>query len=86
MRLAKAGSWCLTQKDVNGSTAGLVDLVSSSGTTAEASSNADEAHGAQKAIDRDTNTVWASESFEKEGEYIVTIDVNIGQCQQIYVH
>ena len=79
LRLAKAGSWCMTQKNVNGSTAGFVDLVSSSGTTAESSSNADDAHGAQKAIDRDTSTSWASESVEGRQNFLVTMEINIGE-------
>lgn len=79
LRLAKAGSWCMTQKNVNGSTAGVVDLIASSGITAESSSSADEAHGAQKAVDRDTNTSWDSESFDDTGDHLVTFDVNIGQ-------
>lgn len=83
LRLGKAGSWCMTQKNVNGSTAGLVDLVSSSGTTAASSSSADEAHGAQKAIDRNTNSSWASESFEGRDEHPVTLDVNIGQSDMV---
>lgn len=78
LRLAKAGSWCLTQKNINGSTAGLVDLVVSSGASAEASSSADDRHGPQNAIDRNTDTSWASEEFEEKDEYPVTLDINLG--------
>ncbi|XP_026193943.1 uncharacterized protein LOC34617699 [Cyclospora cayetanensis] len=83
IRLAKPGSWCMTQKNVNGSTSGLVDLVSNSGVTAESSSNADDLHGPQKAIDRDTNTSWASDSFEGTDEHPVTLDINIGKVVRL---
>lgn len=79
LRLAKGGSWCMTQKNVNGSTAGLADLIAGSAATAEASSSADEAHGPQKAVDRDTNTSWASELFEESDEFPVTLDIDIGR-------
>ena len=83
LRIGKAGSWCLTQKNVNGSSAGFADIVASTGATAESSSNADEAHGPQKAIDRDTDTSWASELFEEPDEYPVTLDVNLGMSAYI---
>lgn len=69
----------MTQKNVNGSTAGLADLIAGSAATAEASSSADEAHGPQKAVDRDTNTSWASELFEESDEFPVTLDIDIGR-------
>ncbi|KAL8455770.1 hypothetical protein Emag_000344 [Eimeria magna] len=73
----------MTQKNVNGSTAGLVDLIASSGTTAESSSDTDEAHGAQKAIDRDSNTSWASESFEDMDEHPVFLDLNLVHTRDV---
>lgn len=72
------GSWCLTLKNINGSSAGLTDVIATMGSTCEASSTGEDQHGPQKAIDKDSRTSWISDLFEDSGEHLVTLDINIG--------
>ncbi|CDJ51219.1 LCCL domain-containing protein / F5/8 type C domain-containing protein, putative [Eimeria brunetti] len=83
LRISLNGVWCLSQRNANGASAGFVDLVGSAGVTAEASSSEDEAHGPQKAIDRNSDTAWESQSFQEKDEFPVTLDLNLGKVVRL---
>ncbi|PFH35910.1 F5/8 type C domain-containing protein [Besnoitia besnoiti] len=82
LRLQRAGAWCMTQKNVNGASAGVGDITTSGGATATSSNSADEAHGAGKAIDKDTNTSWRSSPVEAEGQ-TVSLTVDLGKPSKV---
>ena len=81
LRLLKAGSYCLTQKNASGNTVGLKDVVRTSGASAQSSSSADAQHGASKAVDGDGETYWASGAFEDAEEHLANLDVDLGQSE-----
>ncbi|KFG31289.1 F5/8 type C domain-containing protein [Toxoplasma gondii p89] len=82
LRLQRAGAWCMTQKDVNGSSPGVGDLIRSGEATASSSSSSDAAHGANAAIDKDSDSSWRSDPVG-EAEQTVVLTVNLGKASNV---
>lgn len=79
LRLGKAGFYCMTQQNAHGTEPGTGDIATAFGAAAKCDSSAGGTHEADKAMDRDVNTFWASGAFPDAEEHLVSFDVDLGK-------
>nr|CEL69159.1 TPA: LCCL domain containing protein, related [Neospora caninum Liverpool] len=83
LRLQRAGAWCMTQKNVNGSSPGVGNIITSGEATATSSNSSDAAHGANEAIDKDSNSSWRSGPVDEAGDQTVVLTVDLGKASKV---
>lgn len=77
IKLERPGFFCLTQKSPPGSSPGVKDVASVFGAVAKSDSTAGAGHEADKSLDRDVNSFWASGVFPDVEEHPVALDLDM---------
>ncbi|KAL8424874.1 hypothetical protein Efla_002993 [Eimeria flavescens] len=83
LRLGKAGFFCLSQRNMHGSSPGAADIAAAFGASAKCDSSAGSGHEPAMALDRDVATFWASGSFPDAEEHLVVFELDLGKSARL---